>query len=251
MTGYLHPAFPRPDDAAVLWRYMPFWKFERLVTDGRLLFPCADQFTDKREGTAPQGQTTWWEQLIAQAATEDQRQIVVENRDKIAGFASAFRSNYYVSCWHMSPCETPDMWQHYASAPDSIAIRTDFASLRALLMDYVEIGVVRYIDYAADRLPSMNMFEYIMHKDIEMRFEREVRAVAFPPATAELGLTHFRENWFEGEANPRFRAFAPTGDLKSLIHSLALHPEAPTASAQCLQALCARAELTVEIAACR
>ena len=40
------------------------------------------------------------------------------------------------------------------------------------------MGVVRYIDYATGRPPSMNMIEYIMHKDTYYSFEQEVRAVA-------------------------------------------------------------------------
>lgn len=76
--------------------------------------------------------------------------------------------------------------------------------LRESLPTHVEMGVVRYIDYATARLPSMSMFEYIMHKDTYYGFEREVRAVATPPAVKELGLDDFKSHHFESEAAKGF-----------------------------------------------
>ena len=70
-----------------------------------------------------------------------------------------------------------------------------------------------------ERLPSMNMFEYIMHKDSYYSFEREVRAVAFAPA-AELADNSFYENMFVLETVPDFRVCAPTVNLQQLIHGV-------------------------------
>lgn len=101
------------------------------------------------------------------------------------------------------------------------------------------MGVVRYIDYATERLPTMNMFEYIMHKDTNYAFEREVRAVAAPPAVKELGLDDFTSNHFELEAIKGFEVYAPPVDIKKLVHGIVLHPDAPDPYVDAIRDLCA------------
>lgn len=120
------------------------------------------------------------------------------------------------------------MWRCYTSRPEAVSIRTTFSALRECLPNYVEMGMVRYIDYSTERLPTMNMFEYIMHKDAYYSFEREARAVAFPPAVEALGAGHFRENHYEMEASPGVLVYAPTVDLTRVIQGVVLHPEIPS-----------------------
>lgn len=100
------------------------------------------------------------------------------------------------------------------------------------------MGVVRYIDYATARLPSMNMFEYIMHKDTYYGFEHEVRAVATLPPAKELGLDDFKSNHFESEAAKDFLVYAPPVDIKKLVYGVVLHPDAPDAYAATVHDLC-------------
>ncbi len=99
--------------------------------------------------------------------------------------------------------------------------------VRELRQSYVEMGLVRYIDYASERLPSMNLFEYIMHKDIYYRYEKEVRAVAASFLAYKEWQTHFSENHFELENSPGVFVYAPPIDLKQLIIGIVLHPEIP------------------------
>jgi len=46
------------------------------------------------------------------------------------------------------------MWSEYSSSKDAVAIRTSYRLLRASLPAFVEIGLVRYIDYRTADLPS-------------------------------------------------------------------------------------------------
>jgi hypothetical protein len=241
---YQHPAFPQPDDPqAVLWRYLDFDKFTWLVTERRLLMPAAEQLGDPFEGTTPQGELDWWRDLAAKADTEEQRKIIEANRVKLSQFAMGFKGHYYVSCWHMNQHENDAMWKAYTSGPRSAAIRTTFAALRACLPSYVDIGMVRYLDYVNGRLPTMNMFEYIMHKRIQLSFEQEIRAVAFGLLSDELGGAEFRENLFEKEGNAGFRAYAPPIDLTRLIHGVVPHPRATPEFITEVTALCANHSL--------
>jgi hypothetical protein len=103
--------------------------------------------------------------------------------------------------------------------------------------------MVRYLDYANERLPSLNLFEYITHKNVSFCFESEVRAVALPPATDGLGAAHFQESHFESETQRDFLVFAPPIDIVSLIHGVVLHPASHPAFAQKIRSMCEKSGL--------
>jgi hypothetical protein len=235
---YEHPAFPQPDPSVVLWRYMDACKFAWLVEHKRLFMPRADRLGDPLEGTTPAGELKWWQREATGADTDEMRRIIEHNRAFLSRMAKAFRDNYYISCWHMNTHENHAMWGCYTKQPESVAITITYAALRASLPPYVDMGTVRYIDYASDRLPTMNMFEYIMHKDSYYGFESEVRAVAFPPAVDELGRADFLANRFESESDPGLQVFAPAVDPARLIKGVVLHPEASSAFEAEITALC-------------
>lgn len=238
---YTHPAFPQPPDQNItLWRYMDAPKFEWLVANGRLFMPSADRLGDPFEGSTPHGELEWWRREASNADTDEKRHIIEYNRSSLFRMAQRFRDHYhYVGCWHMNRQENGAMWGCYTTSPESVAVRTSYTTLRSALSAYVEMGVVRYIDYATARLPSLNMFEYIMHKDTYYAFEQEVRAVAFPPAVKELGLEDFKANLFESESINDFRVYAPTVDIGKLINGIVLHPEAPDSYVKKVRELCA------------
>jgi hypothetical protein len=225
--SYRHPAFPQPEeDSVALWRYMTAEKFKWLVEYSRLFMASADRLGDPMEGTTPRGELEWWMREAANADTEERRQIIKHNRGFLSRMAQGWRSKCYVSCWHMNPYENRAMWGCYTNGPESVAVRTTYAALRANLPRYIEMGTVRYIDYAVARLPSMNMFEYVMHKDTYYDFEREARAVVLGPAGVEPWASQFHENHFQSENIPGFLIFAPPVQLSQLVHAVVLHPEA-------------------------
>ena len=235
---HAHPAFPEPEPSVMLWRYMDVGKFEWLVEHGRLFMPTAGQLADPLEGTAPEGELRWWQRAAAMAESDEKRRIVEHNRAFLPRMAQAFRSNCYVSCWHMNTRENGLMWSCYTTQPQSVAIRTTYEALRANLPFYVAVGTVRYMDYPSARLPTMNMFEYVMHKDSYYAFECEVRAVAFRPPVDELGRADFLANHFESKNFPGFLVFAPIVDLAKLIQGVMLHPEASPAFGAKITELC-------------
>lgn len=241
---YQHPSFPPPHPDVSLWRYLDFDKFDWLMNYRRLFMPASHLLGDDQlEGTAPTGHLEWWRIQAENATSEEQRQIIDKNRELLSSFARAFRPNYYVSCWHMNGIESRKMWQRYTKTADAVAVKTTYRALRASLPAYVEIGMVRYIDYTNERLPSLNLFEYITHKDIEYCYEREVRAVALHPATEMLGSSHFGNNHFESETKKGFLVFAPEIEVSSLIHSVVLHPESTPEFAAIVLSACERAGL--------
>jgi hypothetical protein len=236
---YQHPAFPPPDDPhAVLWRYLDIDKFTWLVTERRLFMPAAERLGDPFEGTTPQGELDWWRDLAMKADSDEQRKIIEANRLKLCEFARGFKGHYYVSCWHRNQHENDAMWKAYTRGPCSVAIRTTFAVLRASLPSYVDIGMVRYLDYTTGRLPTLNMFEYITHKRIQLSFEQEVRAVALGLLPDQLGGAELRTHLLEKEGDPAFRVYAPPIDLAGLIQGVVFHPQAAPEFIAEVTALC-------------
>jgi len=191
----------------------------------------ADRLGDPLEGTRPEGDLKWWLRQASTADSDARRRIIEHNRDFISRMAKSFREHYYVSCWHMNKYENRAMWGCYTRTAEAVAVRTTYGALRECLPAYVNIGMIRYIDYATERLSTMNIFEYIMHKDIYYAFEREVRAVAFPPVD-DLGASDFQGSHFVSESDAEFIIYAPPIDLKRLVFGVVLHPDAsPTFAA--------------------
>lgn len=241
---YQHPAFPAPPHPdVVLWRYLDFDKFDWLVNNRRLFMPAAQCLGDPLEGTVPAGDLEWWRTLAENATSEEQCQTIKKNRERLSAFARAFRPHYYVSCWHMNALESTKMWRCYTRSSEAVAVTTSYRALRTSLPAYVEVGMVRYIDYSNERLPSLNMFEYITHKHINYCFEREVRAVALPPATGGRGAAHFQDNLFKSETKKAFLVFAPAIDIARLAHSVVLHPESTSGFNETIRAACENAGL--------
>jgi hypothetical protein len=239
-----HPAFPQPsNDGALIWRYLTWDKFEWMAREHRLFMPQANRLGDPLEGTQPPGDANWWKAQLAAASTEDARKNVAHNRELISKFANAFRGMYYVSCWHQNDEINMAMWEQYAPGCESVAIRATAQSLSAVLPSYVNTGVVRYIDYATCRLPTLNMLEYITHKNIAFAQERELRAVAMQPVVDGLGKDHFSKNHFVAVNDSSFRVFAPCVNLGSLVGDVYLHQGAPQEFEDKVSALCSEAGL--------
>lgn len=205
--------------------------------------PTAAHLGDPLEGTQPRGNVQYWRSLADRAATEEQRRTIEHNRKLITEFAAAFRTRYYVSCWHMNDSINREMWELYAPEADSVAVRSTASRLRTALPSYVEVGMVRYIDFSIDRLPTLNMLEYITHKNIAFENERELRAVALHPIVEGSDQEHFRAHHFQAENNPEFLVFAPPVSLPDLIEAVIVHPNASTALREQVRALCASFQL--------
>lgn len=201
-------------------------KFLWLVNCSRLLMPSADRLGDPLEGTTPAGDLEWWRRAALNAESEEHRRVIDYNRRFQSQWAKKLRSNYYVSCWHMNQHENRAMWKCYTAKHSAVAVRTIYSALCECLPAYAEMGIVRYIDYSTQRLPSMNMFEYVMHKEAYYEFEHEVRAVVLQPVD-EAEAAHFHKSHYRSENDSGFVVFAPAVDLSCLIKGVVLHPDAP------------------------
>lgn len=203
----------------------------------------ADRFEDQLEGTMPRGEMEGWKRNAANAENDEQRRTFNHNLEFLRRYAHGFRRDYYISCWHMNQHENRVMWDFYTRGTfEAVAIRTTYMALRDCLPPYIMMGTVRYIDYETERLPTgMNMFEYIMHKDINYNFEREVRAVAFFPRVVneeELPQNVSAKQNLADEDG--FLVYRPPVDPQRLIHQVVLHPKAGASFRISVATLCAQ-----------
>jgi hypothetical protein len=239
-----HPAFPQPSNAgSSIWRYLSWEKFEWMAREHRLFMPQANRLGDPLEGTQPLGDTNWWQTQLDTTSTKDARRNIEHNRELISNFANAFRGMYYVSCWHQNDVINMAMWAEYAQGCESVAIQATTLSLCSVLPSYVNTGVVRYVDYAMSRLPTLNMLEYITHKNITFAHERELRAVALQPVVDGLGKDHFGKSHFVAVADSSFRVFAPCVNLGSLVNAVFVHQCASQQFEDKVSVLCSEAGL--------
>jgi hypothetical protein len=239
-----HPSCPEPEDKeTLLWRYQDFSKFEWLAKEKRLFMPNAASLGDPLEGTQPPGDDNWWASITESAFTKVERETIEHNRDLIVRFAAAFRTRYYVSCWHMNPTENLEMWGKYTTQNESVAIQTTYKKLRVCLQPYVVMGMIRYINYSIDRLPTLNMFEYITHKNKYFENEKELRAVAMHPILEGLDRQHFQESHYQSEVEPTLFVYAPPIDL-STIETVVVHPDASPNFLEKVADLCRQSGIT-------
>ncbi len=243
-----HPAFPQPSNLnARVWRYLDYWKFEWLLSERRLAMPAADKLGDEFEGSTPQAEIDWWNAQVSTAQTADEREIITSNMEKLSAFAKAFRPIYFVTCWIMKEQEDISMWDRYTSLPESVAVYTNYSDLHSALPKHVNLGVVRYIDYSKERLPTLNMYHRIMTKRIEYDVEREVRGVADGKLPTELGGNGLRKDVFTKDDDSSFLVFAPVIDLKQLIQGIVTHPKAKTDFCKRVQLLAESMELPTPV----
>jgi len=242
-----HPSFPQPPSEKMsLWRYMDYPRFEWMVERARLFIPTANNLGDPLEGTTPQADIDRWDRELADAQSDAHRKTILHNRSFFAHFAEAFRSRYYVSCWHMNEFENNVMWGAYTRTTEAVAIRTTFADLRKNLPPFAFTGMVRYLDYSTQPLPERtNMFEWIMHKEAVFAGECEVRAVIFPPHDEEHGLADFNAHHYTKADDPEFRLFAPPINLSEIIQQVIVHPDAAPEFQERVEALCSSKSLPV------
>lgn len=221
-------------------------RFESLLAEG-LYFAAAAQFDDAFEGAITEAEETRRQLEAERMYPEDgeARDCVVK---QLSGAFEDLRRMTMLSCWHESTGhENVAMWDRYV-APDTagVAVVSTAHQLKASLLpfrlapDYGEepivVGRVRYIDYANETMDDRTMLGIFMHKRIEYRDEREVRAILSLRMADEFGV-----------AIPNGGAFVDV-DLAVLISEVRLSPSAKQVHEERVKAMIAEYDLNCGVA---
>jgi hypothetical protein len=183
MPATPHDIFTPPDDPdAKIWRYMDFTKYVSLLDSQALFFCRADRIGDPFEGTLSHGTHKAWLQLI------ESEKLPADLPHKIFKIARAFRRWTFLNCWHIGDYESAAMWKLYAKSDEAIAVQSTYSSLCRVVPERVHVGIVRYIDYDLDEVPSGNSMWPFLFKRKSFEHERELRAVIQEPPLRDSSI---------------------------------------------------------------
>ncbi len=135
---------------SVIWRYMPFERFELLIELGAVWFSKLKTFNDAEEGVTLErtrielkNQHHLMEQWFQDEERKRQvRRFVEDNED-------SGRELIVASCWFIDDNESKKMWAEYAKNEEGVVIKSTVGSLaRSLVQSHKKwwIGKVSYID---------------------------------------------------------------------------------------------------------
>jgi hypothetical protein len=191
-----HEAFRQPENAGIaVWRYLTLPKFLSLVTERALPLVRADKLGDAFEGSVPKGYGQEVLRIFAEDAKRILRELVEkgewpreanteEMEQQLAPQIKVRRLAYvrgsHISCWRWGN-ESEAMWRLYCGPEAGVAIVTSYQTLkRSLTPDpATRAGLVNYIDFESESLPSLNFMHPLMHKRAAFAHEQEVRVVRF------------------------------------------------------------------------
>jgi len=244
-----HPSVSTPPDDTVVWRYMTFAQFMKILKSKTIWFSNLRYFDDPWEGAYPARLLKAFNEDIAQqpttppkvlidklkrlvrSATPENAWEIIEKmmqlnwnartkRELFDAIAQGQKSDIEaVNCWHANPHESLAMWVYYAKGPGSVAIRSTIGRLKKAFhatKHSIFIGTVRYIDHLSpDCVFHTNGLEWIMQKPNSYAFESEVRLVTIPFVASLHGAVEMAS-----EAGTEIMV-----DRKSLIESVWTHPK--------------------------
>lgn len=184
---YQHPCFDTPTANQVLWRYMPFAYFIKLIETSSLWFAIPERFEDQWEGRYPLAHHD--EEIMKNLYVSDQPLSQEDRRELARGHIALLEQEYAytrrsvgVCCWTAKENESISFWQRYCGEDKKmgVAIRTTLGRLVESLRETkltVYIGRIAYLDRDQAIIPSNNAFWSVLWKDNRHGDDEEVRAV--------------------------------------------------------------------------
>lgn len=176
-----HEAFPQPDPASRVWRYMDLPKFLAFLSTRSLYFSRADLL--EQEGYFPRGSEVTFRAFIEKARQGGPEAAAKDWESALKDSYERNRWSVFVSCWFGNSRESKHMWKNYAGQ-FGVAIRSTYQRLntalpltwrsQAVLLGKVSYGDYSSPDYVKDVSNHLNIF---MSKPLEYEDEREIRAV--------------------------------------------------------------------------
>ena len=184
-----HECFEKPNDPeSKIWRYSDLGKFLSILDKSALWFSRADKLGDPYEAS-------WLPYLPQETRNDHASDVFRQNRNRMRPFQLDTTG---INCWHMNEHQSAAMWHVYVSAGQGVAIQSTFRRLTECFGDcpqFVSVGLVNYIDYTSDafRGSKINGFQPFLHKRKSYAYEKEVRAIAWPPGGQPRDLTPIQE----------------------------------------------------------
>lgn len=188
---------------------MDFTKFVSLISSKSLFFCRSDLFEDSFEGSYSKANLRLRPHIYKDMKPEHFTSML----EQTAYFSKKIKKWTFINCWHANEYESAAMWKLYSKTNESIAIETDYNTLKNILNEKIFLGLVTYIDYENDWLPEGNAFYPFTHKRKSFEHEKEVRAII-----QDLSMQN------NGDETGRNILV----DINKLIHKIYVSPSAPS-----------------------
>lgn len=168
-----------PHGNAIVWRYMEYWKLEKLLNGSSLFFPNATKLSDQYEVSIPDSVLT--------SKKKELKKMGLRGKDleeELAVFyweTNPMKDLVMVNCWSVNPYESYALWKIYLGGKkNGVAIKTTVSSLRNSIQKgndpYSEeffVGRVKYRTHLKQE--ELARLSVIATKKPYYDFERELR----------------------------------------------------------------------------
>ena len=223
-----HKCFIQPQNENIkLWRYMDFTKFVSLISSNSLFFCRSYLFEDPFEGSYPKlnikHRLYVYEELRDSMKDDVKFEKILSQKRT---YTRLFRHWTYINCWHANEYESAAMWSLYYKTNESIAIETDYISLKNVLSEDIFLGIVNYIDYEKIWLSEDNMLLPFMYKRKSFEHEKEVRAI-HRNQPSSVFFDSFEKDYDSIEKNSS-SGIAIKININQLIKKIHVAPTAPS-----------------------
>lgn len=183
------PRLPRRD--TMIWRYMSLSKFLDLISRRSLFLGqlAVLQKLDPFEGSLGASRLAYLQRIMQDDAFARQELHIPADQPISADLRRSFdpettawqnqraAERAYISCWHINPVESANLWTVYAAQGEGVAIQTSVGSLVDSLdanAEQLTIAPVRYIDHHTYEMgPSPE--DAAFYKRTSFKAERELR----------------------------------------------------------------------------
>jgi hypothetical protein len=136
-----HREFEQVPDETIIWRYMPFDKFESLLLEKSLFFTKISYFhkieSDSFEGRYNQiSIDNFYRSRLNPGETlesikNDENSIIRKNADALFNrLNNKLHELTLVNCWQINEVESVSMWKLYSNYENGIAIQTTYGRLK-------------------------------------------------------------------------------------------------------------------------
>jgi len=212
-----HEVFTPPENEyTTIWRFLDFTKFVSLLDKQSSYFCRADLIGDPFEGAYSYytfANIRQWREVDQDLSAYEEAEVV--------DMALNFPKYHYLNCWHVNDVESAAMWKLYTKDTNqTIAIRSNYRKLCQSFHNArmpIFIGLVNYIDYDTEEIPTDNPLRPYVYKRKSFEHEKELRAV----------ISNLPDNpWTDKSQFDDVGLYIPT-NLEYLIDKVFVAPASP------------------------
>jgi hypothetical protein len=243
-----HKRLVDADDEAVLWKYMNFTSFYRMLLTGALFFKRLDNYTDDLEGTLhDQTREALYEyQLEKQDSAEEADKWLMQTMDDIESYKAFTLAN----AWSLNHEESYAMWKIYLHGHnEGIAIKTTVQNLKDCLNENKQFDIYSgKVGYEPIHYRDISIFTIACNKRQTYSYENEYRALIFnqykmsekngrkrkvpkfdvgvdvqtdlKKLIDEVLVSPFAEPWFDDVVKSALKQLLPSFDLQKVRGSI-------------------------------